>query len=164
MSNGFNVAEVFQMAEQIERNGAKFYRRAAKEFKDKAGRNLLLDLAAMEVEHERIFAEMREDFRKRGAAVPVFDPYDEGVLYLRAIADGHVFDVKVDPSERLTGKETVRQILNMAIGLEKDSVVFYEGIRQVVPDDLGKERVEAIIREEMRHISLLSGQLASVKE
>lgn len=163
MSIGFNADEVFQIAEQIERNGAKFYRRVADEFADAPSRNLLLDLAAMEVDHERTFAEMRENFSKGGAAAAIFDPYDEVVLYLRAIADGHVFDVKADPSERLTGNETMEQILKMGIEFEKDSVVFYEGIREIVPQNLGKEKVEAIVKEEMKHITLLSGELASKK-
>ena len=36
MRTGFNAIEIFQLAEQIERNGAKFYRRAAEGFEDPA--------------------------------------------------------------------------------------------------------------------------------
>ena len=164
MSISFNAEEVFQLAEQIERNGAKFYRRASKSFSEPAIQKVLLDLASMELDHERVFAEMKADFVRAKGKTMVVDPYDEGVLYLRAIADGHVFDVKVDPSERLRGREKGSDILRMAIGLEKDSVVFYQGIREIVPEELGKDRVEAVIKEEMKHITQLSRQLASLVE
>ena len=44
MSMPFNADEVFEMAEQIERNGGKFYRAAAKKFPEVS--KLLLNLAA----------------------------------------------------------------------------------------------------------------------
>jgi len=72
--------------------------------------------------------------------------------------------VETDPSERITGKETPEEILRMALELEKDSVVFYQGIREIVPERLGKGRIEAIIKEEMKHITQLSSQLGSLKE
>ena len=164
MTIPFNADEIFAIAEQIERNADKFYRRAAEGFEDAAGRKLLLDLADMEVEHVRIFADMRRDFSEHGGWIEISDPYDEVVPYLRAIADGLVFDVRVDPSERITGKETPEEILRMALELEKDSVVFYQGIREIVPERLGKGRIEAIIKEEMKHITQLSSQLGSLKE
>lgn len=163
MTTGFNASEVLQIAEQIERNGAKFYRRAAKSFEDPAGRDLLLALAEMEVAHERIFVEMKRDFEEHGRTILISDPYDDVVRYLRAVANGHIFDVKEDPSERLTGEETMQEILRIALDLEKESVVFYQGIREMVPENLGKDRIEGIIKEEMRHITDLSSQLASLK-
>jgi rubrerythrin len=50
----FKVDEIFKMAEQIERNGAKFYRAAAK--KIPAAKQALVELASMEDEHLRTFA------------------------------------------------------------------------------------------------------------
>jgi len=167
MSIRFNADEIFEMAEQIERNGAKFYRRAAEGAKAPKSRQLLLDLAAMEDDHERIFAAMRADMLKEGQMAtvdPAFDPEGLAALYLRAMADGHVFNMRVDPSERLTGKETMEYILQTAIGLEKDSIVFYLGMKEMVPERLGKGKVDDIIKEEMSHITLLSKGLATMKQ
>ncbi len=50
----FNADEVFEMAEQIERNGARFYRAAAKKIPEVS--QVFSDLAAMEDEHEKTFA------------------------------------------------------------------------------------------------------------
>lgn len=163
MSIQFNADEIFEIAEQIERNGAKFYRRGADILTEPENRRLLLDLAAMEDEHERVFAAMRTDVTASEREPVVFDPDDQGALYLRAMADGHVFDVKVDPSERLKGKETMDAVFEMAIGLEKDSILFYLGMKEIVPERLGRHRVDAIIREEMGHVALLSSKLSSLR-
>jgi hypothetical protein len=48
MSVPFNADEIFAIAEQIERNADRFYRRAAQDTVDSDLRKKLLDLAAME--------------------------------------------------------------------------------------------------------------------
>ena len=60
MGNTFNAGEIFEMAMEIERNGAKFYRKAAHGEAGKTSRFMLLRLADMEVQHERTFAAMRD--------------------------------------------------------------------------------------------------------
>jgi len=162
MSVIFNAEEIFKIAEQIERNGAKFYKKASERFEKEDQKRKLLNLAAMELAHEQIFAGMRKKFVTVPSEETVFDPYGEAEMYLQAFADGHIFDLTADPSKKLTGKKSLEDILNMAIGIEKDSVVFYVGIRDVVPESLGKDKVEKIIHEEMGHITLLSKELASV--
>ncbi len=56
----FNADEIFEMAEQIEKNGASFYRKSAEAIADTGAKKLLLDLAAMEDEHEKTFADLRK--------------------------------------------------------------------------------------------------------
>jgi rubrerythrin len=154
--------EVLQMAEQIERNGSRFYRRASQGFAEPRARELLLDLAIAEDEHEKVFAAMRADLSPQEREPTVPDPWGEAVWYLRGMADGQLFDVKADPSELLTGKETMEEILRTAIGLEKDSIVFYLGLKDIVPERLGKQRIDDIIREEMGHAAALGKALAAL--
>ncbi|MFC2170988.1 ferritin family protein, partial [Calditrichota bacterium] len=56
----YNIDEVFEMAEQIERDGADFYRKAAAHVDVEEGKTLLLELASMEDDHEVVFAKLRE--------------------------------------------------------------------------------------------------------
>jgi rubrerythrin len=159
MSITFSADEIFEMAEELERNGGKFYRQAAESFKDPAKEQLLLSLAEMEDQHEVTFEAMRAQLTDEEREVTTYDPDHEAAMYLRAMADGHVFDVKQPPSEKLTGKESFEEILKIAIGCEKDSIVFYLGLRDLVPAKEGKDKIDAIIREEMGHISILNKQL-----
>lgn len=162
MSIHFNADEIFEMAEQIERNGARFYRKVAEGSEDPGTRELLLGLAAMEDEHERTFAAMRAALSAEERTSTVFDPEGEAGMYLQAMADGYVFDMRADPTELLTGEEAIADVLRTAIGLEKDSIVFYLGIKEMVPERLGKDKISVIIKEEMGHITTLSNQLKSL--
>jgi rubrerythrin len=164
MDTTFSADDVLEMAEQIERNGSRFYRRAAQGFTDSRARELLLDLAIAEDEHQKVFADMRAALSPQEREPTVPDPYGEAVLYLRGMADGALFDVKADPSERLTGKETMEDILRTAIGLEKDSIVFYLGIQRMVPERPGQQRIDTVINEEMGHIATMSRELASLAQ
>ncbi len=86
----FNADEVFEMAEQIEVNGARFYRAAAKKFPALA--QMLLELAAMEDEHQKTFAAMHAELSAAEQQQLVFDPDGEAQMYLRVMADGNVFE------------------------------------------------------------------------
>jgi len=153
----FNADEVFEMAEQIERNGGKFYRDAAKKFP--AISKVFLDLAAMEDEHLKTFANMRAELSGTELEEPVFDPDGQAQMYLRVMADGHVFDLKTDPAEQLAYNNTPQDVLKMAIGIERDSIAFYVGLKEAVSRRAGKEKIEDIIKEEMGHIVTLNQKL-----
>ncbi|MBN1425050.1 ferritin family protein [Candidatus Fermentibacteria bacterium] len=162
MSVKFSAGEVFQMAQDIERNGARFYRKAAQGFTGQPAREMLLSLAAMEDDHLATFTDMKDGLSTREQESPVFDPFGESEMYLKTMASTHVFDTRKDPSESLTGEETLREILKTAIGLEKDSIIFYLGLRSAIGPNLGKERLDDIIEEEFRHIALLSDKLGEL--
>jgi rubrerythrin len=161
MSTTFNADEVFELAEQIERNGAKFYRAAAEKLP--AVRDVLTNLAVMEDEHEKTFANMRKQLSGREREQVVFDPEGEAQMYLRVMAGGQVFNVKAEPAEQLKGKETAEDILETAIDIEKESIAFYAGLKECVPPRAGKDKVEAIIREEFGHIAILNEKLSALK-
>ncbi len=153
MSLDFNADEVFEIAEQIERNGIKFYRIAAENITDSNKKQLLIDLAEMEVEHEKTFKNLRYELSQDEKIVTTFDPNGEAESYLRALADTRVFyEKEIDTS-------SFKEILTTAISAEKDSIVFYLGMKDVVPGHLGKEKLDEIIKEEMSHIKLLSKEL-----
>lgn len=155
MSYDFNADEVFEMAEQIERNGAKFYRDAAKSVADDSNKDLLLSLSKMEEAHEKTFQSLRTALKSAEKASTVFDPSGEASLYLRALADIRIFfEKKMDTTSMM-------EILKSAIEAEKDSIVFYLGMKEAVPASLGQDRIDSIIKEEMGHIRVLSKELVA---
>ncbi len=157
MSYDFSADDIFAMAEQIERNGAKFYRTAAENVTEPAAKELLTGLAAMEDEHEKTFAFLRAELAENEKTPTVFDPEDESALYLRALADVRVF------FEKTIDLSSMRAILKAAVEAEKDSIVFYLGMKELVSGKLGKDKINSIIKEEMRHIRILSTELVAMK-
>ncbi len=64
MAITFNADEIFEMAEQIERNGARFYRDAAAQITDAENKEFLESLGEMEDTHLAIFSAMRTEVIK----------------------------------------------------------------------------------------------------
>ncbi len=153
MTNEFTANDMFDIAIEIEQNGARFYRRAANLMDEKNHKQFLSSLAEMEDDHEKTFAAMKEQLAGSEAAATVFDPDNENMPYLKALADTRVFFQKDQPEPSMKG------ILTAAIAAEKDSISFYLGMKELVPEKLGRSKVQDIIREEMRHIQLLAGKL-----
>ena len=153
----FNVDEIFEMAEQIERNGGDFYRRAVDIVTEPEARDFLKRLAVLEVEHEHTFAALRKKIKGAAAESSIDDREDLAVTYLRALVTGTVFDEALWSIE---AADTVVAILKKALRAEKDSIAFYIGLREMLrsPDD--RETVDEIVREEMRHVAMITVQLA----
>jgi rubrerythrin len=162
MSITFNADEIFEMAEQIERNGAKFYHEAADKASDADLKEMLLSLAAMEDGHQKTFAQMRKELSAEEKESNVFDPDNEVAQYLRTMADFHGTEGKAGPTEKLTGQESMADILKIALQAEKNSIAFYVGIKDIVSSKAGKAKVQAIIIEEMAHVSTIGGKLQSL--
>jgi rubrerythrin len=167
MGYDFNVDEIFEMAGRIERNGAGFYRRMAKAISDSSIRQLMLNFAAMEDAHEKVLLSMKKQLSDQDRGKTIYDPDEETSLYLLAFADLFVFDDKEEErftlQEGLSEKAKMRKILRAAINLEWESISFYAGMKESVPESLGKEKIDEIIREEMRHVRLLTNNLTSLK-
>ena len=158
MANDFNANDIFEIAKQIEINGARFYREAANRVEEDKHKNFLLGLAEMEDSHEKIFADMQANLGTGEAAQTTFDPEDENALYLKALADTRVFFEKDQPETSMKG------ILTSAIATEKDSIAFYLGMKELVSQKQGRSKVDDIIKEEMSHIKLLAGTLMEFKD
>lgn len=161
MAVPFNADEVFTMAEEIERNGAKFYRGAAEKFPDLGP--VFEDLAGMEDNHLKVFRQMHSELSGKESQPMTFDPDAEAEAYLQTMADGQVFDLRADPSEKLGDLEDAVDVLKMALGVERDSIAFYVGIKDGVSAKAGKDKVDAIIKEEIGHIAVLNEKLTALR-
>lgn len=158
MSYDFNAEDILKMAMEIEKNGASFYRSSAGKVDDPSAKRLLLHLASMEDDHEKTFSTMMVSLSGAEKESTVFDPAGEAALYLKALADTRVFfEKKIDSDD-------MEDILKEAITAEKDSILFYLGMKDLVPESLGKGRIDAIIKEEMSHIQTLSKELLAWKK
>jgi rubrerythrin len=159
MAVEFNAFEVFEIAEKIERNGAKFYRSAAELFDDSRARNLFAKLAEWEVAHEQVFANMRKELFAQGPETRTFEAENDVVFDAQSMAGLAVFGNRINPSAELTGKESITDILKSAIEKEKDTIIFYTGLKDFVSAEAGKDKIADIIKEEMHHVRILNESL-----
>lgn len=157
MAYDFSADDMFKMAIRIEENGARFYRKAAKQQSDAKNQEMLEKLGVMEDQHIRTFEKMRGSMTEAEKTNTVFDPQGEASLYLVAMADSHKGEGNPSVADALTGEESIAEIIDIAIDLEKESILFYLGLKDLVPPEYGQDKLDTIINEERRHIIQLNG-------
>jgi len=163
MSIDFNADEIFQLGIQIETNGKQFYETVAKNTEDPSVKGLFSELSKWESQHQQLFENLRKalpDSSNRGV---LFDPQGEFSLYLQAMAESHVFIKNRDIHGLASKCKTPQEALDLAIIFEKDSVVLFTTMKRVVPEHLGKDKIDLLINEEIKHISILTQKRQELK-
>jgi rubrerythrin len=163
MATLFNADEVFKIGVQIEKNGLEFYLAAAKKTKDPDCKKLFSQLASWETRHAELFENLRAKLPSNLKDTDIFDPENEIHLYLKSVSDSTVF-VKGSEIEKEIGLlSSSVAILEKALTFEKDSVVFYSSMKQIVSDELGKTEIDSLIMEEIFHVAQLTKEINKLK-
>jgi rubrerythrin len=155
MTMTLNALEIFDIAGQIERNGAMFYRRAADIFRAPEVCKILRELADWESRHQRIFTEMREQLSQSNLRIQPSAP-NQLLPEARIMAGLAVFGIRQNPADELNGRESETEILEKAIEKEKDSIVFYSGLKDFTAAKDAQDKIDTIIKEELHHIRILN--------
>jgi len=159
----YNADEILEMAIRIETNGKAFYLRAADLQSDGTMIRFFKNLAAMEEQHRKTFEQFRDELSSDDKEGQVYDPDGQASMYLAVMADTHGGEGDPQVAQNLTGKESLKDILKIALDLEKQSILFYLGLKDLVPKQRGKDQVDAIIDEEKQHIAQLSDVLQKAR-
>jgi rubrerythrin len=147
--------DVFAMAIRIKENGKAFYEHAALMGDDPVVKKLFADLAILEDCHIQCFKALRSQLPEYFPEEKVWDPENLAKSYLEAAADTHVFTEDV-AKERMKKVQTPMEALDMALQFEKDSVHFFLGIKEMIPDQEAKSELNRLIGEEMDHVRRLA--------
>jgi rubrerythrin len=145
----FTSLDILDVAVQLERNGEKIFRDAARAVENAELSELLEWMADQEKEHVEYFENMKTTVTK-----PFDDPaiQEMGREILQDALEGVGFDLgNVDFSKM----EEIRELLNVSIAFEKDTATFYELLKSFVDDDETRELLDKIIEEEHNHARLL---------
>lgn len=151
MSILFSAAEVVNMAIAIEKNGMAFYNAIANIADDEQSKELYIHLAGEEVRHKILFQKMLDKL-----CMPNMSPSEEEEYgnYFNALTSSHIFKENVNMEELVQKAGNHKAALDMAIGFEKDSILFfYELMEQVIEKE--KKSVEQVIKEEKDHLAKL---------
>lgn len=147
--------DVFAMAIRIKENGRALYEGAAKGSEDPVLKKLFGDLASLEDGHILLVNYLRAEYSDAFPEGEVWDPEGLATGYLRAAADTHVF-TQDTISERLKQVQTAPEALDMAVQFEKDSVHFFVAMKEMLPDETGKGKLDELIRGQMDRIRMLA--------
>jgi rubrerythrin len=160
METKFNVFEILQIAEKIEHNGAKFYLKTAELFDDPEVRDICYKLAAWKARHEKTLAQRRKRFSEKTGEFGTFDPDNYVLSNPHVMAGLAVFATKPGSLKGPADRESRQEVFRDAIRRAKEAIVFYHGLKNFARDPASEEIIETIIKEENRHIRLLTDELA----
>jgi rubrerythrin len=152
MSVSFSGSELINIAIGIEGRGIVFYDVMAKSTQNEAAREVFNYLADMERNHIETFKDMLEGADK--FQIPT-DESGQYTAYLRALVDSAVFSDDMVTSEMAAQAESDTAALELAIMAEKDSILFYYEMKEVMPQR-AQATVNKIIAEEKSHLRQLS--------
>jgi rubrerythrin len=152
MSISFSGSELINIAIGIEGRGIVFYDVMAKSTQNEAAREVFNYLADMERNHIETFKDMLEGADK--FQIPT-DESGQYTAYLRALVDSAVFSDDMVTSEMAAQAESDTAALELAIMAEKDSILFYYEMKEVMPQR-AQTTVNKIIAEEKSHLRQLS--------
>jgi rubrerythrin len=152
MKKQYNLAEIFDIAIQIEINGAKFYRDVADKQTIPAVRSLLLDLADQEGGHEKLFRKMKDRFANKDNVAALNDEF--AMLYMQSEASNYVFKSLSVPE--VTSTMLLRDAIELAMNRERDSILFFMGLKFLMKKTADKEVMNKLIEEEQFHLATLA--------
>jgi rubrerythrin len=142
------------MAVQTEKGGKLYYETVAAASKDEKLKGVFLMLADAEKHHIAVFEAIGKTIPTRPEELPY--NWDEAALYLKAITDSRYFLAAPDKALALARTAaTTDEALQHAIGFEKETLLFYLEIREMVKAD-SRAAVEKLIGEEKGHIRQLT--------
>lgn len=151
----FTGREILDVAVQIEKNGVKFYTDASKAFKNAKIRAIFQDLAHEETMHIKVFSDLVKPLPE-SAPYGEYAPYmEEASEYLNALANSEVFTKPEEGSKLSLTVRSEKEAVEYAIQMEKDSLLFYLEMKQMIRKK-DKEIVDKLIEQEKNHLSRLT--------
>jgi len=151
MEKHFSACEIVEMAIRIEKNGREFYLTLAESAANMDIADVFKYLAAAEDKHIGVFRGM---FKSVCEYVPKEVYPEEYFAHMNALAAQYIF------TQENMGKKFAENIkdyhdgINSAITFEKDSILFYKEMRQIVPAK-DRELIAELISEEKKHLAKL---------
>jgi len=148
----FAGSEIVELGIQIEKNGRDFYNTLIRQSKGKDTKEIFKYLAGEEEKHIATFRRILDKLEK-------YEPPEsypgEYFAYMNALASDYVFTQKDKGKEIAKNITSDKEAVDTGIGFEKDSILFYEGMRKVVPE-YDHKVLDEMITQEQDHLRQLS--------
>jgi rubrerythrin len=148
----FSGSELLEIAIGIEKNGMAFYQALADKTGNRDVKNIYNYLAGEEKKHLDTFQGMSDSL---GQAKPPETYTEEYMLYLKSLVDSAVFSNVTEARQKAGKVFNEIEALNAGIQAEKDSILFYTELQNLVRER-DRKVVLNILDEEKKHLHQLS--------
>ncbi len=152
------AASVLKWAMEIEKNGEAFYSAVAAQSTDPEVKSVFEDMAAQEQGHYKVFKKMLDQVKPHPDLSDIGYKFEEYQSYLQAALSNALF-AGPEKGAMLARKAQDRETaLQAAIGFEKDTLLFFYDLREMV-SEAHRQTVSAVILEEKKHLRRLAKML-----
>ncbi len=159
MAGIFKVNEVVNIAVEIERRGERFYLDVAERATNPKVKETLLYLASEEVRHQKLYADLLA--RLRSLELPPGSAESEYWSYVNDLIDSHFLFDTAQNERLITTATSDHDVLRLAMGFEKESILFFTEMKGLVPGEEARV-IDVCIQEERAHLRKLGEVLKSV--
>ncbi|MGD9116391.1 MAG: ferritin family protein [Dehalococcoidia bacterium] len=152
MSIIFSGSELVEIAIGIEKNGAAFYQALADRTRNDQTRAIYEHLAEEEIKHQNTFQNM---LKTVGEYQPPSDYAEDYRLYLKSLVDSSVFTDTAHAQQIAARVNSEAEALDIGIRAEKDSILFYTEMKDIVKP-VDQKVILNIINQEREHLAQLT--------
>lgn len=152
----FDVGQVLQIAENLDRNGALFYAAMKTAFVDDLRRDLCQALADWRTARERSLAQRRKQFHEQKTEPELPDGGECLQTHSPVMTYPAVFADTLYRSHTPTGRDSLYVIVDDAIARTQQAIGFYRGLKDFARDQQARAALDRIIGEERRYIRFLN--------
>lgn len=153
MATVFSGDEIIKLAVKTEVTGYEFYKTALNKASNDGLKKLFKYLADAELKHKAMYEGLKDIIREPAQGVP--SDWDELDLYVQAMVDSSFFIGGEKNINMATRAADDKSAVDFALGFEKDTLLFFYQILDVVKP-ANKLIIEKIISEEKDHIRKLA--------
>lgn len=156
MANSFNSGEIVKLGIQIEKNSRDFYDHASKAVKAEKVGQVFEYISGEEQSHIAVFESILD--RIDESYQPDGNYSVEYAEYLAALIKENVFTQNKQGYEAARTIRNDKQALEISLGIEKDSILFYNEMKKLLEHGLHGD-IDKLIAGEQEHFKKLSDVL-----
>jgi len=149
----FSGDEIIEMAVKTEETGYTFYNLASENATSDKLKDLFAYLAKEELKHKEAYLALTDAIGETAQGLPI--DWEEMSLYVKAMTDSSFFLGGDKNINLATMSSNEKEAVDFAIGFEKDTLLFFYHLRDIVKET-NRPVVDGIINEEKVHIQKLS--------
>ena len=146
----FTVADIRNIAIQIERNGEKSYRKASKDSNDPEIARIFTKMADDEERHAKWFESITSN---KPLTEEQRDMEAIGRTILQEMVENQTFSME---QSKLAKIDNLAEVIDQSLGFERDTILFYEMLSGFIDDNETMDQLNNIISEERSHLEELT--------
>jgi len=143
-----SAKELLNIAVRVEKDGEEFYRKLAERFEKPDIKEFFSYMGRQEAEHAHTFESIGAEL---GADEETYLNLEDAEEYLKSFVEGRFFP-DAATLEKYLKEKSVEDAIDFSISVEKETIIFYYEVLELLKNERAKALVKSIINQEKQHV------------